>query len=169
MDLTQGVLLRLLLLASSLGPGAVPLRAAHRKPGNALGAPGSITSGAPRSPSLARTQSGQRTASLTPDQRHLTGFFSAQSREKTPASPSPSQDRRFQGYLFVKRMIYFPDTVEVEGSVFDHRELRVGAAITLSQLQGLQLCKKSQTAPPVSLNSLLNSYCSEPSDFLLSV
>lgn len=33
MDLTQGVLLRLLLLASSLGPGAVPLRAAHRKPG----------------------------------------------------------------------------------------------------------------------------------------
>ncbi|XP_022454634.1 pikachurin isoform X2 [Delphinapterus leucas] len=33
MDLTRGVLLRLLLLASSLGPGAVPLRAAHRKPG----------------------------------------------------------------------------------------------------------------------------------------
>ncbi|XP_019785684.1 pikachurin isoform X1 [Tursiops truncatus] len=42
MDLTQGVLLRLLLLASSLGPGAVPLRAAHRKPGK-VGPPLDIT------------------------------------------------------------------------------------------------------------------------------
>ncbi|PNJ67059.1 EGFLAM isoform 3, partial [Pongo abelii] len=33
MDLIRGVLLRLLLLASSFGPGAVSLRASIRKPG----------------------------------------------------------------------------------------------------------------------------------------
>lgn len=169
MDLIRGVLLRLLLLASSLGPGAAPLRSALRKQGNAVSAPGSTTSGAPGSASPARTRSWRRTFSLTPDPLHLTGFFSAQSLEETRTSPSPFHPRRFQGYLFVERRISFPDTVEVEGSVFDRRELRVVAAITLSQLEGLQLCRKSQTAPPASLNSLLNSYCPEPSHFLLSV
>nr|XP_045249578.1 pikachurin isoform X3 [Macaca fascicularis] len=45
MDLILGVLLRLLLLASSLGPGAVSLRAAIRKPGK-VGAPLDIKLGA---------------------------------------------------------------------------------------------------------------------------
>ena len=137
MDLIRGVLLRLLLLASSLGPGAAPLRTALRKQGNAVSAPGSIASGALRSPSPARTRSWRRTFSLTPDPPNLTGFFSAQSPEETRTSPSPFHPRRFQGYLFVERRISFPDTAEVEGSVFDHREPRVGAAITLSQLEGL--------------------------------
>ncbi|XP_016808889.1 pikachurin isoform X2 [Pan troglodytes] len=45
MDLIRGVLLRLLLLASSLGPGAVSLRAAIRKPGK-VGPPLDIKLGA---------------------------------------------------------------------------------------------------------------------------
>lgn len=63
-------------------------------------------------------------------------------------------------------MIYFPGKVEAEGSVFDHGELRAGAAIMLSQLQRIATV---QTAPPVSPNILLDSYCPEPSHFLLSV
>lgn len=83
------VLLRLLLLASSLGPGAAPtLRSALRKQGNAVSAPGSTIRSA-RVASPARTRSWQRTFSL-PDPLHLTGFFSAQSLEETRTSPSLS-------------------------------------------------------------------------------
>lgn len=150
MDLIRGVLLRLLLLASSLGPGAAPLRSALRKQGNAVSAPGSTTSGAPGSPSPARTRSWRPTFSLTPDPLHLTGFFSAQSLEETRTSPSPFHPRRFQGYLFVERRISFPDTVEVEGSVFDRRELSCGSDHTVSIRRIATVQEKSNGSSCVS-------------------
>lgn len=83
-----------------------------------------------------RTPSGRRAAPLSPDrwQFHWVHLSPELRKDANLALPAP-QLRRFQGCLFVERIIYFPDTVEVEGCVFEHRELRVGAAIMLSQLQ----------------------------------
>lgn len=88
MDLIRGILLRLLLLASNLELGAVSLGAAVRKPGNALSAPGDTTPRAPGSRSLARTKSGQRTASLSPDQRQFNWVYLCPELRKD-ASPLP--------------------------------------------------------------------------------
>lgn len=79
----------------------------------------------------------------------LTGFISARSWREPRPSPKP---RLFQEYLFVERMMCFADTkrgVQRWRALYLTGDVSVGAAIMLSQ-RGLQLCERSQTAPPVS-------------------
>lgn len=62
-------------------------------------------------------------------------------------------------------MIYFPDTVEVEGSVFDHRELGVGAAIMLSQLQRIATVQEKSNSSSCVSKQLIEFILSRASSF----